>query len=57
MKSYRYRRPPHREWEPEPLYLPLDPPPPLEKRPEEKAPPRRVIIIPIASPDDGIPMC
>jgi len=46
------------EWEPEPLYLPLErPPPPTHRDDEEKKAPSRVIIIPIACPDDAIPMC
>ena len=51
--------PPEQEWEPEPLYLPLDPPPPPEQEdPDEKQQaPSRVIIIDIACPDGAIPMC
>jgi hypothetical protein len=50
--------PPPTEWEPEPCYLPLEPPPshiePVEEE-EEKSP--RVIIIPIAAPEGAIRMC
>jgi hypothetical protein len=57
-KQPHYPPPTPSEWEPEPCYLPLEPPPyaePKEKEEEEKSP--RVIIIPIASPEGAIRMC